>query len=211
MSNMIIGSNLSDPMSGYFMLPRDLFIACSRALSGNGYKILFDLLASSPGQLRTKEVPYCFRPRVSGESKLDMGVMVEHLALLISKSIGRNIPMELLTTAASLLGSLALHFIFLAALIVRLEFHAAQAIAAVSVLLIGHVTLAMLDRRKIDRGALPGILLNLLTTTTGLVANLTLANYLFDQTGNWWLAGSAGAVLAAAWKCMSRPMRSMAI
>ena len=43
------GRELTDPMSGFFMLKRSAFDAGVRRLSQEGYKILLDIVASSPG------------------------------------------------------------------------------------------------------------------------------------------------------------------
>ena len=40
---------LTDPMSGFFMLPRPLFEQLAASLTGQGFKILLDLALSSPG------------------------------------------------------------------------------------------------------------------------------------------------------------------
>jgi dolichol-phosphate mannosyltransferase len=71
---------VSDPMSGYFMFKR----ACVEAIELNplGYKILIELL----GRARVRwigEVPYVFRERVEGSSKVTAKVYVEYFRHLI--------------------------------------------------------------------------------------------------------------------------------
>ncbi|HEY8288069.1 MAG TPA: glycosyltransferase, partial [Acetobacteraceae bacterium] len=68
LAQMFLPAKLSDPMSGFFMLPRPLFEDLARGLNGQGFKILLDLVLSSAGPLRVKEVPATFRERVAGES-----------------------------------------------------------------------------------------------------------------------------------------------
>ena len=51
-------AELSDPMSGYFVLRRAFFEETMRRLSGQGFKILLDLFASAPRPVRFAEVPY---------------------------------------------------------------------------------------------------------------------------------------------------------
>ena len=48
LSRLIVSSDLTDPMSGFFMLRRAAFDGAVRNLSGQGFKILLDLFASSP-------------------------------------------------------------------------------------------------------------------------------------------------------------------
>ena len=91
-SKLISKHDLSDPMSGFFMLTRSFFAEAMRGTTGVGFKILLDLVASSPHRVRFCEVPYLFRARCAGESKLDINVGLEYLYLVADKLIGRWIP-----------------------------------------------------------------------------------------------------------------------
>ena len=71
LSRIICKSDIADPMSGFFMMRRGAFDRAVHNLSGQGFKILLDLLASSPEPMRVKELPYEFRQRRFGTSKLD--------------------------------------------------------------------------------------------------------------------------------------------
>ena len=68
---LLLGIDLTDPMSGHFMIRRDVFETLAPALSSQGFKILLDILATGRGRLRTVELPSTFRERQHGESKLD--------------------------------------------------------------------------------------------------------------------------------------------
>lgn len=83
-----------DPMSGFFIVRREAFQAAIRSMSAVGFKILIDLLASSPQPLRAKELPYTFNPRRAGKSKLDNSVALEYLTLLIDKMVGYIVPIR---------------------------------------------------------------------------------------------------------------------
>ncbi len=76
------GIHLGDPLSGYFLAPRDLFAEAGDRVSGLGFKILLDVLMSVDRSVRLREVPTPFRPRVAGHSKLGLDVMVDYLRLL---------------------------------------------------------------------------------------------------------------------------------
>ncbi|MGB9391803.1 MAG: hypothetical protein WCB70_17715 [Xanthobacteraceae bacterium] len=71
LSRIICKVEIADPMSGFFMLRREVLEGALRRLAGQGFKILLDILASSPRSLRIQELPYNFRERQHGESKLD--------------------------------------------------------------------------------------------------------------------------------------------
>jgi dolichol-phosphate mannosyltransferase len=79
------GTKLSDPMSGFFLMRRELIDELAPRLSQRGYKILLDLVASAGRPLRVGEVAYRFRPRQAGHSKLGLKVGADFLLLIASK------------------------------------------------------------------------------------------------------------------------------
>jgi dolichol-phosphate mannosyltransferase len=79
------GMDLSDPMSGFFLIRRELIGELAPRLSPRGYKILLDLVASAGRPLRVGEVAYRLRPRQAGRSKLGFKVGAEFLWLIASK------------------------------------------------------------------------------------------------------------------------------
>src|SRR5262252_6074204 len=92
LSRMVSKCDLSDPMSGFFIVTREFFDEIVHRLSGVGFKILVDIVASAERRVRFAEVPYAFRNRVRGESKLDINVGLEYFQLLLDKLIGNAIP-----------------------------------------------------------------------------------------------------------------------
>jgi dolichol-phosphate mannosyltransferase len=48
LANRMVPTGLTDPMSGFFVMRRETFDLAVRRLSGEGYKLLLDLLASMP-------------------------------------------------------------------------------------------------------------------------------------------------------------------
>jgi dolichol-phosphate mannosyltransferase len=91
-SRLICHCEVTDPMSGFFIVDSRFFRASVPRLTGTGFKILVDILASSPAPPRLAEVPYRFRNRVAGESKLDVNVELEYLFLIVDKLVGRYLP-----------------------------------------------------------------------------------------------------------------------
>ena len=90
---------LTDPMSGFFMLPRPLFEDLARGLNGQGFKILLDLVLSSAAPLRVLEVPARFRERAAGESKMDALVLIQFAGLLLDKVFGGLLPLRFFSFA----------------------------------------------------------------------------------------------------------------
>jgi dolichol-phosphate mannosyltransferase len=99
MAGTMLRAKLSDPMSGFFMLRQAHFEAIAPRLTGQGFKILLDLLLSAPGRLRVAEVGATFRAREQGESKLSPLVMIQFAALLIDKALGGMVPLRFLSFA----------------------------------------------------------------------------------------------------------------
>ena len=92
LARRLTGVELSDPMSGFFLLRTDTARSLAPRLSGIGFKILLDLLATSDTPLTVKDIPMNFSARRSGESKLDRAIALDFLAGLYDKSFGRFIP-----------------------------------------------------------------------------------------------------------------------
>ena len=101
LARRVLKAELRDPMSGFFMIRQAAVLASVRAgMSAVGFKILLDLLLSAGRPLRVVEMPYAFRPREHGASKLDAGVLLEFLALLLDKALGGRVPTRFLAFCA---------------------------------------------------------------------------------------------------------------
>ena len=133
-SRIICKAEIADPMSGFFMLRREVLEGALRRLSGQGFKIVLDILASSPGSLRFREPPYEFRERQRGESKLDTLVAWEYMMLIADKLIGHIVPVRFVLFA--FVGGIGLFVhmfvLWLTLTVLRAPFDPAQACAAVA-------------------------------------------------------------------------------
>lgn len=87
-SSLLLGLRLADPLSGCFAMTRAWYEAARPRLSGLGFKILIDVVASTRRRPRLEQVPTALRPRVGGVSKLDLRVVFDLLALLVEKRTG---------------------------------------------------------------------------------------------------------------------------
>ena len=205
LGRLVLKADIADPMSGFFMMRREAFDGAVRGLSAMGFKILVDLLASSPVPLRIKELPYQFRPRVAGESKLDTLVVWEFGMLLADKLVGHIIPIRFMLFSIVGLIGLGAHLIvlWLALNLAQLEFSISQALAT-GVAMVGNFTLNNLftysDRRLTGWRFLQGLLSFAVICGIGAAANVGVASYLFGtQQSSWWLAGVAGAAMSSVW------------
>ncbi len=201
---LLLKQPVSDPMSGFFMLRRHVLDASVHRLSGMGFKILVDILASVPSPLRLSEVPYVFRPRHAGESKLDAMVIWEFGMLLAEKSVGRFVPVRFL--AFSFIGGLGV-FVHMATLAVALkqagvEFAVAQSLATMLSMIFNFTlnnALTYRDRRLKGWAWWRGLASFVLACGIGAVANIGISTYLFEHQTRWMLAALAGIVVGAVW------------
>ncbi len=199
----LLKSDVADPMSGFFMLRREVFDLTVHRLSAVGFKILVDILASSERPLQVKELPYHFRARCAGESKLDSLVGLEYLMLLADKTFGRYVPVRFAMFATIGFLGLGVHLLVLrACLHFGDTFPIAQS-AATGVAMVANFTLnnwlTYRDRRLKGWGFLRGLLSFALVCAVGAVANVSLASLLFGRQQSWWLAGIAGAAMSSVW------------
>jgi dolichol-phosphate mannosyltransferase len=204
LGRLVVKAELSDPMSGFFMIERRAFERAMRRLSGQGFKILLDIFASSPVPLAFAELPYEFRRRLHGESKLDALVAWEYLMLLADKLSGGIVPVRFLLFGMigglGILTNLAVLWAMLRSGLVA--FPAAQSIATVAAMT-GNFLLNNLftyrDRRLKGWRIATGLLSFYAVCGVGGAANVGVAFELFGAGHAWWLAGLGGAMVGVVW------------
>ena len=205
LGNFLLRKNkTSDPMSGFFMLGRELFEEVAGRLASDGFKILLDILASSRRKLNIKEVSYTFKTREFGESKLTLGVLGDFAMLLLDKSVGRFIPAKFVMFVLVGFVGLLVHLCILGSLtfIFGVEFTSAQ-IAATCVAIVcnfyfnniftyGDISL------KGFRRAL-GLVIFFIICGVGAIPNVMLAKFLYSDNIFWMISGAAGLMVTAIW------------
>jgi dolichol-phosphate mannosyltransferase len=203
-SRLIVRQAVSDPMSGYFMLRREVLDASVRRLSALGFKILLDILASAPSTLRVAEVPFTFRQRHGGESKLDELVIWEYGMLLADKTVGRFVPVRFVSFA--FVGGLGVfvHMVVLAVLLklLGLDFGLAQSGATGVAMVFNYAVNNLLtyrDRRLSGWAWWRGLASFMAACSVGALANVGVATYLFESRTTWFLAALAGVLVGAVW------------
>jgi dolichol-phosphate mannosyltransferase len=200
----VLQVEIKDPMSGFFMIRRDLFEQFAPQLSTQGFKILLDIVATAKGKLRTIEIPYTFGSRQHGESKLDSMVALDFLGLVLAKFTGDVVSLRFLLFG--MVGALGLivHLVtlFIALELFRAPFPEAQASGAVVAMTSNFILnnfLTYRDQRLKGFAILRGLLLFYLVCSVGLFANVGVAFSVYDQEPIWWLAGAAGALMGVVW------------
>ncbi len=203
-STSVCRAEITDPMSGFFMLRRSFLIEVVHDLQGTGFKILVDLLASAKRPVRIAEVGYTFRARRHGESKLDIMVGVEYVSMIVNKLLGGVLPVELIHYALvggiGVLTHLAVFLFLLHGS--HLHFAVMQLIAA-SVAMTENFFLNNLitfrDRRLRGSRMLSGAINFLLACSFGAWANVVLSSDLSKAGVHWYAAGFAGILLGSVW------------
>jgi len=197
-------TELSDPMSGFFAIRREVFEETVRQMTGKGFKILLDMVLSVGRPLKTREFSYEFRTRQHGESKLDIVVGFEYLYLLADKIFGRFVPVSFVVYVLAGLSGLFLHLAALGILFryVGIAFVTAQLtatlVAMVSNFLVNNSVTFRQQRLKGAR-LLPGLLAYIAICGLGAIVNVQASEYLFENHIPWWFAGAAGALVGAVW------------
>ncbi|MCR2833397.1 glycosyltransferase [Parerythrobacter lacustris] len=201
----ITGVELTDPMSGYFLLEASRARALAPRLSGVGFKILLDILATSPEPLRVRELPLQFAERRSGASKLDRAVAFEFLIGLYERTFGRLVPTRfaLFGTVGAL--GVGVHMAVLAMLFrgIGTAFLPAQAVATFAAMTFNfwlNNWLTYRDQRLKGAGALiRGWIGFCATCAVGALANVAVAGFLKGEGVHWALAALGGIVIGAVW------------
>ena len=202
LSRLIVSAELTDPMSGFFMITRPAFESAVRRLSGQGFKILLDLFASSPAPFRFAELPYTFAERRHGESKFGANAGWEYLVLLLDKLTGGIVPIRFLLFSAVGAIGLGVYLVILRTALMALDFAVAQTIATMAAIagnFIVNNLVTYRDKRLRGRRFVTGLLSFYAVCGFGGLANIGIANAMFDGNYSWWVAGLAGAAVSAVW------------
>jgi dolichol-phosphate mannosyltransferase len=205
MGRRVLRNEVSDPVSGYFMAKRAVWDRTAPKLTTEGFKVLFDILASYPEPLRVSELPYRFRDRLAGESKLDRRIVIEYLSLILNKATNDMIPARAIMFA--LVGSTG--FLVNVAVVMALDaahvglpFWGIQ-LAAAWVAMTSNYWInnevTYHDRRRKGLALLSGYVRFCLLCGAGLFVNVAVASFLNDRLHDPHASQVAGAAFGAVW------------
>ena len=213
LARKVTGVALTDPMSGYFMLPAELLRRDAHRLSGIGFKILLDILATAGRPLRVREFPLAFAARAQGESKLDRTVLFEFLVGLYDKWLGRVIPTRFALFGTIGAAGVVVHMAVLSAFLGlfggRFEdqlvstFEAGQTLAALVAMSFNFAlnnALTYADQRLRGPTALvKGWVKFAITCSVGLLANVGVAAVLVRMGVHTYPAALGGILIGSVW------------
>ena len=194
---------LTDPMSGFFVVRRTFLDRVVRNLYARGFKILLDLIAAARGEISIVELPYRMRSREHGESKLGARVIAEFFMLLLYHMMGRLLPARFFLFAAVGATGVGVHLCVLWLLYAASgQFLLSQALATWVAMTSNFVLNNMVtygDQRLRGRAMWRGLISFYAACGIGALINLAIADWLFLKSTPYWLAGLAGALIAALW------------
>jgi dolichol-phosphate mannosyltransferase len=205
LARKLTGTELSDAMSGFFLLRTEQLRKQADRLSGIGFKIMLDILATAEPPLRVKEFPLKFAQRAAGESKLDHGVVLDFLAGLYERWLGRIIP-----TRFALFGSVGalgvvVHMAVLTPIykLAGLPFTLSQAVAALVAMTFNFWLNNLLTYRDQKLSGFKALCFGwgkfCLACAIGYFANIAVAGLLNDNGVHWYVAAIIGVMVASVW------------
>ena len=203
-SRLVCNCDVTDPMSGFFVVNSEFFRAAVPRLTGTGFKLLVDILASSPRAPRIAEVPYRFRKRLTGESKLDVNVELEYLFLILDKMLGRYLPTRFLLFVVVGAFGLLIHLSILAIFhfLDSAAFAKGQVVATLSAMMFNFFlnnVVTFRDRRLKGWALARGLVTFYAACSVGVLINLSFADRLLAAGLPWYLAGLSGVAISSFW------------
>jgi dolichol-phosphate mannosyltransferase len=200
----LLSSGLSDPTTGFFMVRRPYLEQVVRQLYGRGFQTLLDLIAARRGAVRVEELPYSMRGRVHGESKLGLRVIAEFFMLLLYHLTGRLLPARFFLFCAVGTTGVGVHLAVLWAAFNATggQFLVSQVLATLTAMTSNFFlnnAFTYGDQRLRGRKVWRGLLSYYVACGVGSVINLAVADWLFLNSVTYWIAGLAGAGVAAVW------------
>ncbi|MBO6637260.1 MAG: glycosyltransferase family 2 protein [Roseitalea sp.] len=202
LANMITGRYTTDPMSGFFMMRRDVADMVAGTVSREGFKILFDIVSRYGSELDIREVPFEFRERVAGESKLGFLVTVQFLGLLVSRFTGGLIPAQFLLFALVGSSGLLVHLaaLYLANSALGIGFVLSQILATYMAMTTNfafnnEVTFG--HRKLTGKRFWAGLLTFYAVCSIGAIGNVAFSERMFEFGAPVWIAGLSGALMSA--------------
>jgi dolichol-phosphate mannosyltransferase len=204
LARRMLSIDVADPTSGFFMLKRSTIDEIAPVLSTQGFKVLADILSSAPSRLRVRELPYRFRERLHGSSKLDARTAFDFIGLLLSKLTRDFVSIRFV--GFLLVGGLgiAVHLVALKASLslFGLDFTVAQTVATFVSMTSNFFlnnTLTYRDQKLTGVAAVRGLLFFYAICSVGAFSNIGVANWLYANRPVWWLAGLLGSIVSVVW------------
>jgi dolichol-phosphate mannosyltransferase len=208
LAHRLLKITVKDPMSGFFMVRLESFRGVVEELQMQGFKILTDLLSASRGGWKVIEIPFVFKERKFGESKMDSAVTLEYFGLILARLSGGRLSIRfilfLFVGLTGVLVQLIMVALFLKVLL--FSFFYSQILGVVAAMTSNFFlnnVLTYRDQSLIGRQALIGLISFYVVCSLGAVANVAVANIVYSVMPLWVFASFLGSVMSSLWNFMS--------
>ena len=208
MARKLLKIQVQDPMSGFFMIKLESFREVVEELQRQGFKILTDLLSASRGSWKIKEIPFVFKERQYGQSKMDSAVTLEYFGLILARLTGGAISIRFVLFLFVGLTGLLVQLIMLKFLlnVLALEYKYLQTLAVITAMTSNFFlnnTLTYRDQSLRGRYMLFGLLSFYFVCSFGAVANISVASWIESSSKLPILASFLGGVISSLWNFIS--------
>ncbi|MDH4262081.1 MAG: glycosyltransferase family 2 protein [Spirochaetia bacterium] len=204
MALLIIKNNVSDPMSGFFGIRKEIFENSIDKINPRGFKLLLELLAHNPDS-KVHEIGFTFNKRLHGKSKLNTNVIIDYMEALYDLSFGKYLPLRFLKYSIIGLTGLLLYQLFIWIGLNLLEISKYYSIAlGIEAAILSNYFLnnfwTFRDYRHKSIYIITGLFSYHLISLAGVVINYSSTVILINQFKiNIYTASIIGAVLSTLW------------
>lgn len=194
--------NYSDVLTGFFIINQKFLYKNYKSLSNIGFKLLLDIILSTKRSIKYSEIPFEFKKRYSGESKLNSKVVIDFITLIIDKLFGNSSLGRYFIH--SFIGSLVIIFqmsIFYI-LYYFLNFHYSLFFSIILTIYFNFIInneISYSGLKKIGKFFYIGLIKYYFFCSFGAIFNFILAKNLFDNYFNVYLAVLLGALVGSLW------------
>ena len=200
--------NVADPMSGFFMIRLKSFRSVVEELQMQGFKILTDLLSASRGNWNVVEIPFIFKERQFGESKMDSAVTLEYFGLILARLTGGRVSIRLVLFLFVGLTGVFVQLLMVALFLKILNFNFFYSqILAVIVAMTSNFFLNNLltyrDQSLVGKQVIMGLVSFYVVCSLGAIANVAVANIIYSFIPLWIFASFVGSVMSSLWNFLS--------
>ncbi len=207
MAQKLLKQEVSDPMSGFFMIRRKIMQEIAPQLFEHGYKILFDILIRRP-DLKVKELPYDFKARLYGTSKLTAAVIFDFADLLISRAIPSRFNFQFIRYGAVGASGVVIHLFTLYVLYVVMGLlYPVSLVFAIETAMVSNYALnnqwTFKEHRFLGLQWWKGLVKFNLACMLGSALNLAIGWYLVEKTVPWFYASVLGIWVGTSWNYLS--------
>lgn len=206
LATWIAGKNLtapcSDPMSGFFALHRSIIDQVAEKIQSRGFKILFDILTLPELELKIREVPYVFKERTLGVTKLSCAVIFDFAWLLLTKYFSRLIYAQFAMFCVVGLMGVGVHMAVLFVLyrLADFSFLMGQSVATVTAMTSNYALNNMITfgtQRLRGKKLFAGYGKFVAACAVGAFVNVASAEFLQNAGLAWWISACVGVTMGA--------------